>query len=238
MARVAWPLLVASLVANAWLLKKVLAPPPLPATSTASGPVDPSPAPRASAPTWPLLPSSPKPAAADSSTRARASDAAGAEPIARGGHVDVELEADVLCTVAEQRLFEEWRKDRDRSVANLKRSLADREEQDRNITHVADELAAAAGIDDASRATFTARYHERRTARVLEAQVALDRAPPDFTALAQVVRGLFADEDELAQRFAGPDGRERIRAAMVEGRTTILGLVTAWGNGPPASVSW
>src|SRR5205823_3422990 len=93
---------------------------------------------------------------------------------ARPQAVDDALVQEVLCTVAEEKLREGWRRDRDEIARNLRRSLADADEQEKNVRDNAAELATVLGLEAAQRDDFTARYRERRLARVADARAALD----------------------------------------------------------------
>src|SRR4029077_18859358 len=85
---------------------------------------------------WPPAPPAPT---------AEAHEAPAARPAPRGP-VDAPLQQDVLCTVAEEKLRQGWRKDRDETAANLRRSLADDAEQLRNVADNARRLADASGF--------------------------------------------------------------------------------------------
>ncbi len=217
--------LAGSLAANALLLLRR----PAPAAPPTPAPVE-RPPPCACPPAPSLSPfgALPRPAREPAREPAAAPRAA----------VDDALEQDVLCAVAEEKLREGWRRDRDAITAGLRRSLADRDEQERNLRDNAAELADALALDGARRAELTARYRERRFARIAEARAALDRDPPDHAGLLAAAEGLFSDEDALATELGGPDGRERVRAAALEARTTLLAVAAALADVPFERVRW
>ena len=225
-----WPLalvLACSLAANALLLaRRRGGPAPAPARDD-RGP----PAPRLS---WPSL-SPPPPAPA----RPVAGEPARALPRpAVAGKIDAALEQEALCTIAQEKLREGWRRDRETLARDLRRSLADSDEQERNVVENGGKLAAMVEVPEPRRAALVEQYRGRRLRRVGEAAAALAREPADYAALADAVRGLFADEDELALAFGGEAGRERLRAAELEGRTTLLAIAAAMADAPFDALSW
>jgi hypothetical protein len=132
-----------------------------------------------------------------------------------------------LCTKAKESLRETWLHDRDNFASNLKRSLADAEEQERDAAKEAAKMAEVARLDDRAAAEVARGYRAKRLARVAQARAALEREPQDFAGLLDEARGLFADEDALLEQAGGPAAREAWRAEQLEGRTVILALVAA-----------
>jgi hypothetical protein len=59
------------------------------------------------------------------------------------------------------------------------------------------------------------------------ARAALSADPPDWSAVRAAARGLFADEDALADQFGGEPGRLAVRADGLDGRSTIMALIAA-----------
>jgi hypothetical protein len=152
--------------------------------------------------------------------------------------VDDALVQDVLCTVAESKLREGWRRDRDAIAQSLRHSLDDADEQEKNVRENATELADTLGLTGEERARLKAAYRARRLARIAEAQAALARVPPDYGALLAAAKGLFADEDDLARELGGEAGRDRVRAAALEGRTTFLAIFAALADVPYETLRW
>jgi hypothetical protein len=159
-------------------------------------------------------------------------------PLAPAAPVDEALEQDVLCTVAEDKLRDEWRRQRDSITESLRRSLANRDEQEANVRDNGNEQATLLDLNGPRREEFIARYRARRLSRVDEARSALDHTPADYTEVMRAVNGLFADEDAIAREFAGESGRERLRAAALEGRTTFLAIAAALADAPYSAVRW
>ncbi len=56
--------------------------------------------------------------------------------------------------------------------------------------------------------------------------------PPDYRAVLDEVRALYADEDRLAKEMFGEQAVEKLRFAELEGRTTILALIAALADLP------
>ncbi|HZS36713.1 MAG TPA: hypothetical protein VFF06_07805 [Polyangia bacterium] len=234
-----WVLLCASLSLNALLMMSLRATPVSPAGSSrepsSAAPPDPfaaSPA-RAPKPPRPFASFAP-PASAPPTGKAPASAPPGEKPPL----VDDALIQDVLCTVAENRMREGWRRDRDGITQGLRRSLADRAEQEANAAQNGAELATLLDVPARDRDDFQRRYRERRLARVAAALSALDGATPDYAALMAAAQGLFADEDALARELGGQAGFDRVRAAELEGRTTFLAITAALADAPDRSIRW
>jgi hypothetical protein len=85
-----------------------------------------------------------------------------------------------LCAKAEQNLRETWQRDRDKIAWSLAQSLADKDEQERNVVKEAARMRDVAGLDDREAAEVARAYREKRLARVADAQVTLGREPQDF----------------------------------------------------------
>jgi hypothetical protein len=144
-----------------------------------------------------------------------------------------------LCTRAKQSLKETWQRDRDAIAFGLATSLADKDEQERVVVHVAEQMRDVIGLAPRDAAAVESAYRERRLARVAEAQAAFGRQPPDYPAVLDAAKGLLADEDKILEKVAGAGGRDAWRADQVEGRSTILALVATladedWDD----SISW
>jgi hypothetical protein len=167
----------------------------------------------------PAVKSAPSPAAAATGTNAAAAP-------------DDTLVQDVFCTIAEEKLREGWRRDREAILASLRTGLANRAEQDANVERNARELATALDLAPPALDDFSRRYRERRLERVDQARAAVERTPPDFGGLLVAVEGLFSDEDALARDFAGAPGFERVRAQQLEGRAQTLAIAATLADQP------
>jgi hypothetical protein len=225
-------LLCGSVALNGVLLARA----PAPAATPPAAPTSPraedggAPAPATPPPRmpWPTFGAIPR-AAVDGGMPARP---------APSGPVDVTLQQDVLCTLAEDRMRAQFRGERERIVADLRRSFADADEQARNVTENAARLANAMDLGVDRRAAFTSRYRERRLARIAEAAAALAHTPPDYAGLYAAARGLFADEDALALELGGEAARERLRVEELQGRTDLLAIGAAMADAPFESLGW
>ena len=202
-------------------------------SSTAAPPACPIPAPStptSATPTlhaWPTVPHTPRPAADAAAIAAPPS-----------GPIDDEVQQSVLCAIAEHKVAEVWQKDSPAITESLRRSLIDRDEQERNVKQNAAELEELLRIPESQRSAFTEQYRERRLARVDEAARAVAQTPPDYAAVTRAVAGLFGDEDALALKYAGEPGRDQLRANELEGRTTLLAIAAALAGLPLESVRW
>jgi hypothetical protein len=159
-------------------------------------------------------------------------------PPATGGS-DRAAQESALCTRAKQSLKETWQRDRDAITFGLATSLADKDEQERVVVHVAEQMRDVADLDPREAAAVEGAYRERRLARVAEAQAALGKQPPDYPAVLDAAKSLLADEDRILEKAAGAGARDAWRADQVEGRSTILALVATladreWGE----SIAW
>lgn len=171
------------------------------------------------------------------STRGVIPDAA-ASPLAAAAIIDNSLQQSVLCTIAEEKMQERWRSERETTAENLRRSFADSAEQERNVQENAAKLGAQLGLDATEQALFSDRYREKRIARIDEANRALLSTPPDYEGLLHAAQGLFADEDVLAKKFAGESGREQLRAGELESRTAIMAIAASMADVPLSAVRW
>jgi hypothetical protein len=151
-----------------------------------------------------------------------------AEPMPR--EVDEELQEQVLCTVALTHLREDWEEQRDQTIQNLARSLADEEERSAMRERDVSRAAQLFEVPEDERARFETEYRALWDERVGDLQSALDADPPDTAAALTIAKGLFEDEDELATRLFGDMGRRRIRVAQTERRTVVLALLAALAN--------
>jgi len=147
--------------------------------------------------------------------------------------VDAETQADMLCEVAKRMAVEEWARKKDDVTRGLRKTLPDGEEQERNVRHCARKAADLLGLSDADCERFEEHYREARLARMARAEELVRREPPDYAAILEEARGLFADEDRIAGELFGSAARERLRTAELEGRTTILALICALAGLPP-----
>jgi hypothetical protein len=139
-------------------------------------------------------------------------------------------QAAALCARAEANLRETWQRDRELIAANLRRSLGDREEQERNLTRDLAAMREAAGLDDREAASLESAYRSRRGARITEASAALSREPQDLGAVLDAAHGLFSDEDELLSGIAGATAEEAWRAHELESRTTLLAVLATMAD--------
>jgi hypothetical protein len=152
--------------------------------------------------------------------------------------VDENVQQDVLCTLAEQDLRRNINKDRDDVIAALRKSFAKADKQDADAREEGEKQAATIGLSGDAEERYLAAYREKRLARIASARSAIDGDPPDYQGLMNAAIGLYADEDALAQRFGGDAGRDRLRAAELEGRVSILAIVAAYADVPFASLKF
>jgi hypothetical protein len=135
-----------------------------------------------------------------------------------------------LCAKAQGALRLMWRVDRDRIAADLTKSLGDPAEQARNIASESDRMKVVAGLDDREATAVASAYKEQRLARIAEARTALGRDPPDFTAMLDSARALYADEDAILARIAGQPAQEAWRGDQLEGRTVLMAIAAAMAD--------
>jgi len=139
--------------------------------------------------------------------------------------VDDEFQEEVLCTIALDSLRREWEEQREDTIANLRRSLADDDERGAMLDRDVARAQQLFQIADADRAAFEADYRRLWGERVSDFQEALGEEPPDSAAAFEVVKSLFEDEDSLVTERFGDDGRRRLRVAQAERRTAVLALL-------------
>ena len=144
-----------------------------------------------------------------------------------------------LCAKAEGALRLMWRVDRDRIAADLTKSLGDPAEQARNIASESDRMRVVAGLDDREASAVASAYKEQRLARIAEARAALGRNPPDFDAMLDSARALYADEDAILARVAGAPAQEAWRGDQLEGRTVLMAIAAAMADKDwDSSIRW
>ena len=146
--------------------------------------------------------------------------------------VDAETQHAVLCDTATRKLREQWTAKKDEITRGLRSSLADTDEQERNVRSNAKKIADLLDLDPAEREQFERRYREVRLVVVQKAKAALERDPPDYEACLRHARELFAGEEQLAEEMLGPQGRTRLRAADLEARTVVLSILASLAELP------
>jgi hypothetical protein len=143
---------------------------------------------------------------------------------------DGELD-DVRCRIAEQQLRDRWREKEKETLANVRKSLSDAEEQERNAVNDAERFAESLGSSAADRDRLTERYRPLRSARMAEILDAIDEAPVDYGAARGAFRDLWEDEDRLISEIYGPAAGERFAADAEEGRLGVLMIIAAMSGG-------
>jgi hypothetical protein len=144
-----------------------------------------------------------------------------------------------LCDVAEDDLRRQWQGKREEVTKGLRRDLRDAQKQRAEAADEGTKLASAMGLDPAAQRAFLDAYTPLRQARIAAAADAVDADPPDYAALFEAARGLYADEDALAARLYGEDARQRLRASEIRGRTTILAIAATFADLPwDDSIAW
>jgi hypothetical protein len=123
-------------------------------------------------------------------------------------------------------------RDRESTVASLRASLADSAKQLEDARREARKIADVAGLDGRDGERLAERYQPLRLERMAVARAALEKEPPDWTAVRAAARGLFTDEDGLAASFGGDPARQAIRAEYLDGRSTIMALIAALSGEP------
>jgi len=138
---------------------------------------------------------------------------------------------DIRCRIAEKQMRDRWREKEKETLANVRKSLADAEEQERNAVDEAARYAKSLGLDAADRDRLTERYRPLRLARMEEVLAAIDGEPVDYEAARAAFRGLCGDEDRLISDLFGPDAAKRLATDAEEGRLTVLTIIAAMSGG-------
>lgn len=100
-------------------------------------------------------------------------------------------------------------------------------------------LAKSAGVSGPERARMEHEYATMRTARIAAAREAFDRNPPDYAAVVDVTKKLFADEDALVAKYSGDAARERWRSLSIKKRTALVATLASFGDQPwDGSLAW
>jgi hypothetical protein len=139
---------------------------------------------------------------------------------------------DVRCRIAEKQLRDRWREKEKETLANVRKSLSDPEEQERNAVDEAARYAKSLGLDAADRERLTERYRPLRMARMAEILDAIRVEPVDYAAARAAFRGLCRDEDRLISELYGPDAAGRLAADAEEGRLAVLMIIAAMSGQP------
>ena len=150
------------------------------------------------------------------------------DPVVTG--IDAEVQQAMLAEVTQKFAREKFEAQREAITAGLRRSLADAEEQERNITNETSTFAKLLGLDEADRGRFEKRYRKERLKLVETAREALVPEPPDYDAVLKTARRLFQTEDSTVEELFGPTAREKVRAAVLEGRITVLVILAVLAN--------
>jgi hypothetical protein len=134
-------------------------------------------------------------------------------------------QADALCGWAKKNARDTWQRDKDKILFGLGLSLADRDEQEREVLRDAGKMREVAGLDPHAAAEVEGAYRDKRLARIGEAQMALQRQ--DYGGLLDATHGLFSDEDAILTQVGGPAARDAWRADQTEARTVLLALMAS-----------
>jgi hypothetical protein len=139
--------------------------------------------------------------------------------------------AELRCRIAEQQLRDRWREKAKETIADLRKSLADAAEQERNAVSEAKRFADRLGSSAADRDRLGERYRPVRIARMAEIAAAIGAEPVDYAAATAAVRGLWHDEDRLISEIYGAADGERFAADAEEGRLGVLMIIAALSGG-------
>jgi hypothetical protein len=122
---------------------------------------------------------------------------------------------------------EEWKKEGDKVIGNLTRSLRDEAEEAKTVGERASDMRKVLGLGDWEGERLASAYAEIRHNRATQALAGLEADPPDLDALFDAAKGLFADEDALARSWRGDAGARKWRAAELGSRTTIVAFLAS-----------
>ncbi|MCK9460915.1 MAG: hypothetical protein M0R80_14855 [Proteobacteria bacterium] len=144
---------------------------------------------------------------------------------------------DLRCRIAEQQMRDRWREKKKETLADVRKSLSNAEEQERNAASEARRFADSLDSSAADRERLAERYRPVRIARMAEIAAAIGAEPVDYGAATEAVKGLWVDEDRLIGEIYGAAAAERFAADADEGRLTVLSIISAMSGGPlPDSV--
>jgi hypothetical protein len=139
---------------------------------------------------------------------------------------------DLRCRIAEQQMRDRWKEKEKGTIADLRKSLANAAEQERNAASEARRFADSLDSSAADRERLAERYRPVRIARMAEIAAAIGAEPVDYGAATEAVKGLWADEDRLIGDIYGAAAAERFAADADEGRLTVLSIISAMSGGP------
>jgi hypothetical protein len=135
-----------------------------------------------------------------------------------------------LCTHAEAVLKQTWQRNGFLMGAVMKGTFDDPATQDALITKDLASMKEVAALDDRQAAALDAAYRDQRKSTVAAAREAMNKDPPDISAVLDATRTIFRDEDALMTRYAGGAGSEAWRAHQVESRTVLLAMLATFAD--------
>ncbi len=154
---------------------------------------------------------------------------AGSRPIDSRA-VTPELQQDLLSQIAREHLRREWERKKAEVVEGVLRDLRDPQKQRGDFEKEVEQYTSVLGVE--RHGQFAERYQAIRARRTQALERALGADPPDFaTALAEL-KGLYADEDQLAAALAGKDAVARFRLSQLDPRTVVLGIAATYAQVP------
>lgn len=164
------------------------------------------------------------------------------EPDAEGGgapRASAALQQDALDQIAREHLRRHWEGLEDELYGVVMQDLQDPGKQRQDLERDVGQLTGVLALGDDRAGEFGDAYREVRQARIATARTAIEQDPPDWRGVRAAAKGLFADEDALAGRFGGDEGRERVRLSQLDKRTALLGVLSALAGDPwDDAITW
>lgn len=144
-----------------------------------------------------------------------------------------------LCALATEQLRRDWSAKGDALTRSLRKSLADRADQERGMQRELERFGDALSLTPADRDRLETHYRPLRKKRIAEALASLEKQPPDWTAVHQAARALYTDQDRLTKELFGSKAVSRLRQSELKSRTAILALAAAQaGLNWTTSIQW
>jgi hypothetical protein len=143
-----------------------------------------------------------------------------------------ELQQEALDQIAREHLRRHWESAEEELLGVVQRDLSDPGKQKQDLERDVGQLTGVLGLGDDRAGEFGDEYARLRAARIAKARAAVENDPPDWRGVAAAAKGLFADEDTLAERFGGAEGRARVRLSQLDKRTALLGVLATLAGDP------
>jgi hypothetical protein len=150
--------------------------------------------------------------------------------------IGVDAQRLVLCDVAEQQAREHWAAHRADILASV-RDVGKPEWATKESKKHANDLAKDLGLSPRDEDRVARAYADLWAKHGSTFQRALAADPTDWTALMDIVRAWWREEDAMIERTLGAAARSEYRVLDLRSRTTILAILAALADKPFAALA-